>query len=425
MAKLTALPLEELYDRPRITLAVEQAILEKEDFSQVRPQYCSKVCRLRCKRYSDVGVVRLLDREYDVLVIQDHPALPDLKYDKSSQHNENVNQRILRALFGLTFPKTATFHVLNLLKCGVTAADMSKGKAPSASVLLKCRPYLIEEIRRFRPKVIISLTTTVTKALGLKKANAANRGEIHLTPDGIPVIITLHPKATLMIRQTASGAMWGPDYWGILLHDFKKARAIYDKALPLAGLDHGVEQAKKRIFVCRSLEDVEKACNEVLERGKGSVVSFDTETTGLDPWAPDAKLLTIQFGYRGQDGKIHSAVIPLWHRDNKMYDAARAWEIVAPLLMMADLRKIGHNVKFDILYIYATTGVRVRGLELDTMLVLHNINSGVQGNYSLKTAVWDWLPESDLGGYEDKLPRLTKGGNDEAGEEEADEGGGE
>jgi hypothetical protein len=42
------------------------------------------------------------------------------------------------------------------------------------------------------------------------------------------------------------------------------------------------------------------------------------------------------------------------------------------------------------------------------MLMLHAMDSGIQGCYSLKTAIWDWAPEMGLGGYEELLPKLTK-----------------
>jgi hypothetical protein len=72
-----------------------------------------------------------------------------------------------------------------------------------------------------------------------------------------------------------------------------------------------------------------------------------------------------------------------------------------------------HNGKFDVLYIASTTGVRVRNLVLDTMLLLHDIDSGIQGCYSLKTAAWDWLPDLEFAGWDDLLPPLSKTKNEE------------
>jgi hypothetical protein len=60
-------------------------------------------------------------------------------------------------------------------------------------------------------------------------------------------------------------------------------------------------------------------------------------------------------------------------------------------------------------------------MAFDTLLVLHSLDSGAQGTYSLKTAVWDIVPWTGLGGYEDLLPKLTKNAPEEGEETEKDE----
>jgi hypothetical protein len=54
------------------------------------------------------------------------------------------------------------------------------------------------------------------------------------------------------------------------------------------------------------------------------------------------------------------------------------------------------------------------------MLMLHALDSGIQGCLSLKTAIWDWAPDLNIGGYEELLPKLTKIKKSE--DEEEDEG---
>jgi uracil-DNA glycosylase family 4 len=397
MIKIKDLTLEELYNKPKATPSIEAAIVAKEDFRQIQPAYCEKICKLKCKSY---GNVELDHGPVDVLIIQDHDALNDgwkeaAKVEKA--HRNIIAELCRRNLQGLTYRLT------NLFKCQITDEDTIRGnKPPSSSVLTKCSPYLKKEIELSKPKVIICLGTVATKALGLKKSNYTNRGEIHSN-----IVLTLHPKVTLMIRQNSSGRLWGIDYWDVIDRDFRKAGKIARKEIRIPSLQEGLEKYKPNIFVARSLKDVEIAIAELLSLSQSKIVSFDTETTGLDPWHKDAKLLTIQFGYKHSKGYMRSIVIPLWHRDNKAYNANEAWTNVSYYLRQGH-PKIGHHVKFDILYIYATTGVRVCNVVFDTMLVLHNLNSGIQGSYGLKGAVWDYLPQSGLGGYEDQLPKLTK-----------------
>lgn len=405
--KITDIPLVELYAKPKMTPSTEAAIISKEDFTEIQPQYCEKICKLNCKSYSGVD---LNHDPVDIMILQDHNAYND-GY-KEGYKIEQTHRRILSELAKYHF-EGLSWKISNVLKCNLDVADLVKGKPPTAVKQLKCAPYLMKEIELSKPRVILSLTSNATKALGLKKSNYTHRGEIHGN-----IVLTLHPKITLMIRQNSSGKMWGPDYWDVINRDFEKTARLAKGELVVPDLDEAIEREKANIHIAKSLADVIEFTRIIASQPYSKVRSFDTETTGLDPFDEEARLISIQFGFRNdEDGKIHSYVFPLWHKDNIWYSADEAWTFIASLLEDPS-PKVGHNSKFDILMIYATTGVRVINVVFDTMLVLHSINSGIQGNYGLKRAVWDWLPESGLGGYEDKLPTLTKTVEEE---EESDE----
>jgi hypothetical protein len=420
--RVSDLPLNDLYGKEKITASVEAAICSKEDFTSLSSNYCERVCKLKCKQPKDV---RLLDTKVDILIVQDHAA-PDGKFDKWPGKQEKTQRSIIEFLCKQAGFDGLTYRVVNLLKCAPNDQDFPRGKAPTSTVLTKCKPYLLQEIKNCSPKVIISLSTAVTKALGLKShSNTGNRGQIVDTPLG-KVVITIHPRVLTMIRQNASGAFWGVDYLRVIQRDFNKAARIAREELVVPKLEDAVEFYREhRIRVASSMDDVNQYLSEIDALPSNAVVSFDTETTGLDGMAPDARVLCIQFGWRNPTtGEIIAVVIPLWHRDNTMYDPDEAWKLIAPLLE-GSRGKVAHNGKFDILYIYHTTGVRVRNLKFDTMLVLHSIDSGVQGCYGLKTAVTDFLPDTGLSGYEDLLPGLTKGAalakaNQEGEEQEED-----
>jgi hypothetical protein len=414
MAKISDLPLEQLYQR-KITASVEGVIHIKEDFSAIAPNYCQSVCKLKCKQ---PGTVSLVKNEVDILIIQDHAA-PDGKWDKYPGQQEKLQQDIIFHLCKAAGFGDLKYRLVNLLKCPPTEADFPKGKAPTATTLMKCRPYLWKEIENAKPKVIISLSTAVTKALGYKKhSNTGNRGEYIDN-----VIITIHPRALTMIRQNASGAFWGQELYGVILRDFKKAAAMARGELKPPKLLDAIKFYKDhRICVARSLDDVREFVDTLFKLPSNSIVSFDSETTGFDGLAPDAKLLCYQFGYRDPlDKQVKAFVIPLWHRDNKAYDPNEAWKIVAEYLV-SDRPKVGHNSKFDILYTWFTTGVRIQNVAFDTLLLLHSLDSGAQGTYSLKTAIWDIVPQLGLGGYEELLPGLTKAKDLAEIEEEAEDG---
>ena len=401
MAKLADMALNDLYAKPKITSTVEAAIHVKEDFSKISPTYCEKVCRLKCKDYESVFLAK---KPLDVLIIQDHEA-PDGKWDKFPGQQEKLQQEIIFHLCKAAGFGNLTYRLVNLLKCPPTSEDFPNGKAPTATTLMKCRPYLWQEIESCKPKVIISLATAVTKALGYKKhSNSGNRGEY---VDN--VVITIHPRALTMIRQNASGAFWGQELYGVILRDFKKAAAMARGELKPPSLLEAIEFYKQnRIRIARSMDDVKEFMNILNNLPSSAIISLDTETTGLDGLHPDAKLLCIQMGYRDPVDKLVKAlVIPLWHRENKGYSGDDAWALVKPFLE-GPRPKVFHNAKFDILYIWFTTGVRVKNVAFDTLLLLHSLDSGAQGTYSLKTAVWDIIPWTGLGGYESLLPPLHK-----------------
>lgn len=425
MTKIKDLSLEELYSR-KITGVVEKTILEKEDFSKKASLWCEKVCKLKCKNPPVKEM--FYTSEVDVLIIQDFNAFDEVKFHKSGAAIELKHKDIIRLIADKTLQNTPTgvdlykgkpfgeenpfsYSITNLLKCQVQGADIVKGKAPTDTILNKCRPYLLEEIKQRKPKVIISLNTAVTKALGLAKSNYRDCGDI-VSYNGIPVVITLHPRILLMLRQNSTGAAWGPDFYSVIEKDFIKASYILKRSLKVPDLDKAIEEAKKQIHIARSIKDVEEFCKILFIHGRsGKILSFDTETTGLDPWAPDAKIILMQFGFRNPTTNIIDVyVFPMWHRNNTWYNAGDAWEFIKPILLNRLIAKVGHNIKFDILYVEVTLGIRIVGRVSDTMLLLHAINSGLQGMYGLKRAVGNWLPDSELQGYEDKLPRLTKKG---------------
>jgi hypothetical protein len=211
--------------------------------------------------------------------------------------------------------------------------------------------------------------------------------------------------------------------------DFAKAARIVRGDLKVISLDEALAEASTRISIARTMDDVRSMIDTLNALPMNKILSFDLETTSLDAWAPNAKILTAQFGYTDPgDGVIKAVVFPLWHRSNSFYDPNEAWPLIAQLLL-SPRPKVGHNIKFDIIYTFVTTGVRVVNAAFDTLLLLHAMNSGLKNNYSLKKGVWDFMPESGLGGYEDKLPALTRKkkksleGDDESSDEEEVEDG--
>ena len=256
--------------------SIRKAILLKEDFSTIQPKFCELACGL-CKAARRPKQVRLQQQKVDIAIIQDHNALPQMY--KSSEQMESIYRDIIGFLATKYF-QGLNHAVLSTLKCVPAEADL-RGQTTSTTKSNACSPYLHEELRRMKPKVIIVLTTNSLKQFGLKKSCSSNRGEFHNTDFG-PVVITLHPKSLTMIRQNASGKDWGPDYLEVLDRDFSKAARIARGDMKVVGLAQALAEASTRIRIARSIEDVVEMIGILNSLSITKVISFDLETTGLD-----------------------------------------------------------------------------------------------------------------------------------------------
>lgn len=400
--------LEQCYEQIRsagkATPSVIKRIQALEDFSEYDVDYVSLVCRTPGVTWP---LLDMVDERAEVLVIQSHLPFPE-KWKRGVELNY-MHQRQL----GSMMPSDVSFETTSLVKFipqFFNHATNGKQQNKFTSTQMKhWMPYVLEEIDRVKPKVIVSLSPDVTKLLGL----TSSRGEVEISPIcGIPVVTTMHPKFLNMIRQNASGGMWGDDYYAVIQRDLWKASDLVNERIELRDLQDAIEDAAEtQITICTSIEEVKYWSEFLVNLPPKQFTSWDLETNSLDPWwrgqnrfgeDDRARIITSQVGYRRPDGKVHAIVFPLWHRDNDYYDPDEAFEYHKSYLLR-DSCKVGHNVTFDICFLAETTGIRLAGTTLDTLLALHSLDSGIKGCYGLKVAVWDYLLPSGLGGYEDLL----------------------
>lgn len=404
--------LEECYEQIRTlgkaTPSIVKRITALEDFSEYSRDYIAEVCRTPKTIFP---LQPMLTEEVEVLIIQNHIPFPE-KWKRGVELDYMHKRQ-----FDNMMPSDITWEVTSLVKFAPSLFNHpTNGKVQNkftATQMKGWMPYLLEEIERTKPKVIVATSTEIVKLLGLKMSNTNNRGEVHISPLlGIPVVITLHPKVLNMIRQNASGGMWGDDYYSVIRRDLWKASDLVNGRVQLRDLSDAIEHAVEHdITICKSIEDVKYWSDFLMTLPEKQFTSWDLETNSLDPWFRGmnrfgeedyARILTSQVGYRREDGTVHAIVFPLWHRDNTNYDPDEAFELHKTYLLRESC-KVGHNITFDICFLAAAHGVRLRGTILDTLLALHSLDSGIKGCYGLKAAVWDYLLPSGLGGYEDVL----------------------
>ncbi len=118
-----------------------------------------------------------------------------------------------KILEAIKFDRTQVY-ILNMVKC-----RPPENRAPLPEEMDACYPYLLEQLRLIKPKIICALGRVA--ALGLLKTNGSLgslRGHWH-EYKGIEVIVTYHPAALLRNPE------WKKDTWA----DMKRLRARYDE----------------------------------------------------------------------------------------------------------------------------------------------------------------------------------------------------
>lgn len=144
-----------------------------------------------------------------------------------------------------------------------------------------------------------------------------------------------------------------------------------------------------------------------LIQNPGTVVAYDTETTGLRPWAEDAKIVSMMFRWEDKEGKPQSVGF-LWDCEKSPIReyVEPLTEVVLEALYASKV--IGHNLTFDALYSFANlTGADLDKLAsamvYDTWHMAYTMRQE-RGSLGLEVLAYRFTP--DLAGYEEELTLL-------------------
>ncbi len=118
-----------------------------------------------------------------------------------------------KILAAINFDRTQVY-ILNMVKC-----RPPENRAPLPEEMDACNPYLMEQLKLIRPKLICALGRVAAQGL-LKTSGSLGslRGQWH-DFKGMAVLVTYHPAALLRNPE------WKKDTW----EDMKKLRARYDE----------------------------------------------------------------------------------------------------------------------------------------------------------------------------------------------------
>lgn len=135
-------------------------------------------------------------------------------------------------------------------------------------------------------------------------------------------------------------------------------KSLFDK--------HGAQKKQKhgKYFLIDNRAKFENLCRKIK---KNKCFVFDVETTTLH-----GRLIGISFAFKGKEAYY----VPLLDK-NRDYDLKQ----LKPIFEDEAYKKIGHNLKYDYL-ILSNEGIKVLGLDFDTMLAAYVLNPGKR-NYDL------------------------------------------
>ncbi len=93
--------------------------------------------------------------------------------------------------------KRENVYIANVLKCRPDTVERTGNRKPEPEEMERCLPYLKEQIKIIKPKVIITLGATAVEGLfGEKVKITQERGRVRRF-ERIPVVLTYHPSYVL------------------------------------------------------------------------------------------------------------------------------------------------------------------------------------------------------------------------------------
>ncbi len=144
------------------------------------------------------------------------------------------------------------------------------------------------------------------------------------------------------------------------------------------GAEEIVEEAEYR-----TVDTPAKLDQLVVELGAAERFAFDLETTSLDPLAADI------CGLAFATAPGRAWYVPVGHVEGTNLERGAALEKLGPLLEDPAVRKVGQNVKYDLL-VLRRAGVQLRGIEADVMLAAYVLDPG-RRQYGLDVLALDVL----------------------------------
>jgi DNA polymerase-1 len=306
----------------------------KELKDLIRNSDCSK-CNLS-KQANDICLIGAGPYPCDLMIIGDSPGFRDNQDDPPISSKAGRILDIILEMLKLTRDKV---YITNVLKCAVAK--------PSMEEIRTCRYYLMKEIRRVKPKYIISLGNNALKGIFDSNLKSISRERGRLVPFLYKDLDKVEHEAIVIPTYHPFAALKNKYYANVILEDIKK------------GLRRSSEEGLK------ATEEQEVSYHLITDKNKhkylprlleATICSMDIETTGLDSWNKKLELVCWSISVQPKESFVFPNTA-----DNRI--------LLKAILSKKELL-INHNIKFDLEWLLRY-GISYHGKLFDTWVAKH------------------------------------------------------
>lgn len=335
-------------------------------------------------------------KQADIMILISAPSKLDAMAGKFAS---NLVEKTLEGLLQESKLAKKKVYVDAGVRCSLAGRSFEfQDAATKKKLQANCKPYLLREIERLKPKVIVPVGNHALKMLtGLDGIHGWNGRVIQLPKFRcrvVPVYDLEQVNRSFHIRERAIKA-------------FETVAQVLSVGAP-------VKETEKKARLVRTKRDVQS----VLAILKSNKYAFDIETKGRDPKEPETRLVGFSVANKANvgwfmpvmevtrrtiiDDEVDEEVFVEYERHplfTKQVESSLRQSLQSPAK-----RKYIHNVEFEWKWMAEKNGIRIAGA-WDTMLA-NNVLDPFLGSNGLKDLTHIY---TDAGGYEDSLEEFFKG----------------
>ena len=310
---------------------------------------------LDCPFSSKVEVPYSGDLQSDILVVGESPGADEIREKRPFV---GASGKLLDKLLSSIGLSRSSVFIANSCRCqidkeGDSIKDINKA-------LVQCRLYLEKAIQSVKPRLIILLGAYALKQVLNKQKIMQSRGKIVYSDEfKCQVLITVHP--AYILRKGVSRDYPNKPYEQMSMHekllfsDFQIAKKLFETnfSKPVTNTED---------YLKADTLDIAIDCK---------AISFDLETTGLNPRAKDFQILSAAFS--SEEGKSQ-VFLPHKNKFNKS---------VVKILANPNISKVVAFRPFDESVLKISMGVEVKGKVHDVLVMAHLVDENYH-SYSLE-----------------------------------------